>query len=275
MATTFSDFHIIPDVVYKTVNGQALQLDLLVPKDLAKKPAPLVLHIHGGGWAAGNRYTVQRPDEVDVVKACGKAGIISAAIEYRLTAGKSTVFDCVVDCKDALRFLVKHASEYGIDPARIATMGGSAGGHLSLMTALGDPKDFPGTAALSGFDPPAIRCEVAYYPVTDLTDRSISERFLQPQRAQLVFGGTFEEKAALARLLSPIHQIRKDSTPVYLFHGDKDTSVTAEQSRRLFQEKENRWAPTSSSSRSKEACTASAGSARRRSRRSPRSSPHT
>jgi dipeptidyl aminopeptidase/acylaminoacyl peptidase len=103
------------------------------------------------------------------------------------------------------------------------------------MTALGDPKDFPGDPPLVAYDPPSLRCEVAYYPVTDLTDRSIAERFLRPERATLVFGGTFEEKAALARLLSPIHQIRKDSTPVYLFHGDKDPAVSVEHSRRLFQ----------------------------------------
>ena len=103
------------------------------------------------------------------------------------------------------------------------------------MTALGNPKDFPGNPALAAYDPPSLRCEVAFYPVTDLTDRSISERWLKPDRAAFVLGGTLEEKAALARLLSPMHLIRKDSTPVYLCHGNKDTSVDIEHSRRLFQ----------------------------------------
>ena len=39
----------------------------------------------------------------------------------------------------------------------------------------------------------------------------------------------------MARLLSPMHLIRTDSTPVYLFHGDQDKSVNVEHSRRLFQ----------------------------------------
>jgi acetyl esterase/lipase len=235
MPQVFADFELVPDLVYKTVGEQNLQLDLLIPKNLSKTPAPLLICIHGGGWAAGNRYTIQRPDHVDIIKRCGKAGIISATIEYRLTAGKSTVFDSVVDCRDALRFLVKHAKQYGIDATRIATFGGSAGGHLSLMTALGNPKDFPGDPALAAYDPPSLRCDLSFYPLTDLTDRVLSERFLKPTRAALIFGGTFEEKTDLARLLSPVHLIRKTSTPVYLFHGDADTTLDIEHSRRLFQ----------------------------------------
>jgi acetyl esterase/lipase len=235
MPTVFADFQILPDVVYKTVGGRELQLDLLIPRNLSQKPAPLLFHIHGGGWIEGSRYSIENSNHAEIIKACGKAGIICATIEYRFVDGKATIFDCVVDCKDALRFLVKHAKEYGIDSTRIASFGGSAGGHLSLMTALGDPKDFPGDPALASYDPPALRCEVAFYPVTDFTDRSIAQRWLTPKQAAIVFGGTAEEKTALARLVSPMHLIRKDSTPVYLFHGDQDKSVNVEHSRRLFQ----------------------------------------
>ena len=49
-----------------------------------------------------------------------------------------------------------------------------------------------------------------------------------------MFGGPPEEKADVIRLLSPVAQIQKDSTPVYLFHGDKDTTLSVENSRRLF-----------------------------------------
>ena len=59
MPTVFSDFQIISNVVYKTVGDRGMQLDLLIPKNLAKKPAPLLFHIHGGGWVAGSRYGIQ------------------------------------------------------------------------------------------------------------------------------------------------------------------------------------------------------------------------
>jgi acetyl esterase/lipase len=45
-------------------------------------------------------------------------------------AASSTAYDAAVDCQDALRFLVKSARQYNLDATRIATFGGSAGGHL-------------------------------------------------------------------------------------------------------------------------------------------------
>src|SRR3982751_1686758 len=43
------------DITYATVDGEELKLNLSRPKDVPAKPLPLVLVIHGGGWAAGNR----------------------------------------------------------------------------------------------------------------------------------------------------------------------------------------------------------------------------
>ena len=229
----FPDFVHIPNVVYKQVGDQSLQLDILTPKDLKTEAAPVLVYIHGGGWSGGDRYRMMRPDVSGVFRRCGKAGIICASIEYRLNSAKASAFDSAVDCKDALRFLVKNAAQYHVDPKRIGTIGGSAGGHLSLVTALGDPKDFPGDAALAGHDPASIRCEVAYYPATDFTDSALAGRFLGP-RATLMFGGPPEEKADVIRLLSPVAQIKKGSTPIYCFHGDKDTTLSVENARRLF-----------------------------------------
>jgi dipeptidyl aminopeptidase/acylaminoacyl peptidase len=78
-----------------------------------------------------------------------------------------------------------------------------------------------------------LRCEVAYYPATDFTNEKLAGRFLGP-RAALLFGGPPEQKGEVIRLLSPVVQIKKGSTPVYCFHGDKDTTLSVENSRRLF-----------------------------------------
>jgi acetyl esterase/lipase len=235
MPRVFADFSISPDIIYKRVGPKLLELDLLVPKEAAQTPTPTVVYIHGGGWGGGDRYRILRPCEAGVVQLCGKAGIACATIEYRLTDETSTAYDAVVDCRDALRYLVKNAKRYNLDPARMATFGGSAGGHLSLMTALGKPEDFPGDPGLAGFDPPSLKCEVAFYPATDFTDPRLAERFVRANRARIMFGGPVDEMANLVRLLSPVHQIRRESTPVYLFHGDKDTVLSVENSRRLFE----------------------------------------
>ena len=39
----------IKNIEYKKVNGRSLQLDIYKPRDL-KKPAPLLVFVHGGGW---------------------------------------------------------------------------------------------------------------------------------------------------------------------------------------------------------------------------------
>ena len=230
---TFPDFDYTPNVVYKQVGDQAVQLDILTPKGLTAAAAPVLVYIHGGGWGGGDRYRMMKSDISGVFNRCGKAGIICVSIEYRLNSDKVTAFDSAVDCKDALRFLVKNAAQYHIDPARMATIGGSAGGHLSLVTALGDPKDFPGDPALAGHDPVSLRAEVAYYPATDFTDKTLAERFLGP-RAEKMFGGPADKKEDVIRLLSPVCLIQKGSTPVYCFHGDKDTTLPVENSRRLY-----------------------------------------
>jgi acetyl esterase/lipase len=234
IALVFPDFDHTPNTVYKKVGDQSLQLDILTPKGLKSEAAPVLVYIHGGGWGGGDRYRMTRADVSGVFNRCGKAGIICASIEYRRTSEKSNAFDSAVDCKDALRFLVKNAKQYRIDPARIGTIGGSAGGHLSLVTALGNPKDFPGDPALAGSDPASVRCEVAYYPATDFTDISLARRYVEGARANIMFGGPAEKKADVIRLLSPVCLIRKDSTPVYCFHGDKDTVLSVENARRLF-----------------------------------------
>ncbi len=234
MTTWFPEFNHTPNLVYKTVGDQKLQLDLLTPKGLQSEAAPLLLYIHGGGWGGGDRYRCARPDISGVFKRCAAAGILCATLEYRLNSSKATAFDSATDCKDALRFLVKHAKTHRIDPERIGAIGGSAGGHLSLVTALGHPQDYPGDPTLMGYDPKSLRCEVAYYPATDFTDVKLAERFIGPQRATLMFGGPADQKADIIRLLSPVQLIKKDSTPVYCFHGDEDTVLSVENSRRLF-----------------------------------------
>ena len=233
IAAAFPEFDHLPDIVYKKVGDQALQMEILTPKGLKNLAAPILVYIHGGGWSGGDRFRMTRPDISGVFHHCAKAGIICASIEYRLNSPKASAFDSAIDCKDALRFLVKNAAQYHIDPTRIATIGGSAGGHLSLVTALGDPKKYPGDPELAAFDPASIRCEIAYYPATDFTDEKLAGRFLG-QRATLMFGGHPDQKREVIRLLSPVALLRKDSPPVFCFHGDKDVVLTVENSRKLF-----------------------------------------
>ncbi|MBJ8347120.1 alpha/beta hydrolase [Antrihabitans sp. YC2-6] len=94
-------------------------------------PLPVLLWIHGGGFAIG---TAQSSDPycVDVIRELGFA---VASVEYRL-APETPFPGPLHDCYAALLFIHAHADELGIDPNRIAVGGQSAGGGLAAGTVL-------------------------------------------------------------------------------------------------------------------------------------------
>ncbi|RZJ75507.1 MAG: alpha/beta hydrolase [Flavobacterium sp.] len=219
-------------VIYKTINGEALMLTIYFPTVKKYEKAPIMLYTHGGGWASGDRFNVLQLNFVETLKILTANGIACASVEYRLTRlGISNAFDCVVDCKDAGRFLVKNAAKYGIDPSRIGVWGGSAGGHLCLMTALGNPKDFPGDNTLKNFDP-IYKCVSSYFPLTTFLKPDVLEgsNFSNPNRFIAMFGGLLKDKMALAKLLSPTEYVSKETIPILLLHGDNDKVLNIKQS---------------------------------------------
>jgi acetyl esterase/lipase len=195
-----------------------------------------VIYIHGGGWGGGDRYRMNKEATIDLIRSLSAAGFVTASIEYRLTAaGGPSALDSAADCKDAVRFLTVHAGEYGIDPERIGTLGTSAGGNLTLVTALGEDADYPGDPSLA---PTAVkvRCVAAYYPaVTFMPDDGVEDRFQQGNRERIMFGGTREEKPDAARKLSPIHLLKPTSPPILLAHGDADKTLSCNHSLKMEQ----------------------------------------
>ena len=57
-------------------------------------------------------------------------GMVAVSVDYRIEyLHHSTPFDSFEDAKDAICWLRSHASDYQLDPDKIAVAGGSAGGH--------------------------------------------------------------------------------------------------------------------------------------------------
>ncbi|MDF7799255.1 prolyl oligopeptidase family serine peptidase [Pontiellaceae bacterium B1224] len=211
-------------IVYKTVDGKNLDLVYFKPQNLKPgEKAPWMLFVHGGGWRGGNEYNILRPAFSGTLKTLTENGIACFSVKYRLTRNHLTAFDSVVDCKDAARFLLQHASTYNLDPERYGVWGGSAGGHLSLMTALGNDEDFTGDSALAGV-PLQFKCVASYFPLTTLVNPDVltGSKFEDPEVLRHVLDGLFSEKPELARLLSPTEYLTPETPPVLLLHGDKD-----------------------------------------------------
>ena len=109
------------------------------------RPTPVLFYIHGGGWANGDRSSVN-----GLLKPCLEAGISVVSVEYRYI--KDATADGVVppvkgpmlDCARALQLVRSKAKEWNLDKTRIVASGGSAGACTSLWLAfhddLADPK---------------------------------------------------------------------------------------------------------------------------------------
>ena len=126
------------DVPYGTQSKQQC-FDLFLP-DEGDGPFPLFVHIHGGGFAFGDK----RDDHMDAYLLGIKRGYAVASLEYRLS-GEAKFPAAALDCREAIRYIKTHAAEYCVDPNRIAVLGGSAGGNLAAMVGMNVPSGtFPG-----------------------------------------------------------------------------------------------------------------------------------
>ncbi|WP_299780713.1 alpha/beta hydrolase [uncultured Formosa sp.] len=214
-------------VVYKTIDSQDLIMTIFYPESQKMTPNnPWMLHVHGGGWAGGSQYNVLKKAYLQTLRALLDNGVVCATIEYRKARGNYTAYDAVVDAKDATRFLLKHADEYKLDTENYGVWGGSAGGHLSLVTALGNNSDFEGDPELSGFYP-KFKCVAAYFPFTSCVNPEIRPGSIFEDETLFVrlLGAPLAEKPELAVLLSPTEFLNKKSPPILLIHGDKDTTL--------------------------------------------------
>ena len=215
------------NVVYKTVDGKALIMDIFFPKpENRKEKAPWMVFVHGGGWAGGIKENIFRSAFLGTLQSLVNNGVVCATIDYRLAISPVTTYESVVDCKDATRFLLKNAKQFNLDEEKYGIWGGSAGGHLSLVSALVPDSYFPGDESLSDIHP-KYKCVASFFPFTsclnpELRPGSIFENGTLFTR---LLGGTLDEKPELARLLSPTEFLEPNSPSILLLHGDKDTTL--------------------------------------------------
>jgi acetyl esterase/lipase len=212
------------DVTYGTADGVDLKLDLSVP-ETGDGPFPLVVFIHGGGWAAGNKAQYD-----GALLEWNKRGYVAATVEYRF-APKYKFPAQVEDVKCAVRYLRSRAKELKINPEKVGACGDSAGGHLSLMLGLMDPKD--GLEGKSGCADQSskVQAVVNFYGPTDFS----VEGTFNPFVVKLVsdFLGTADQKQPVCAQASPITYINKGDPPVLTLQGTKDPLVPEDQQHRL------------------------------------------
>lgn len=123
-----------PDVALRTIPGPAGAPPVaieLISAGPSSTPRPAILHIHGGGMISGRARNLTAFCQ----KLAEEFGAVVVNVDYRLSP--ETPFPGpVLDNYAALEWMAANAGSLGIDPARIAVMGESAGGGLAAMVAL-------------------------------------------------------------------------------------------------------------------------------------------
>ncbi len=188
-------------VVYKKVNDAELVIRIYFPKNNnagLKKPA--VLFFFGGGWSGG---TIEQFAPQSIFLA--SQNFVCCTPEYRVASRHHTTpFASVEDAKDAVYWVWQHSTQLGIDAARIAVSGGSAGAHLAACTAMLQSNEFdvgqiykiPGAMVL-------------FNPVCDTSENGFGRKLIGERSLEI----------------SPFHHIEENLPPTLIFHGTDDSIV--------------------------------------------------
>ena len=214
-------YRVAPDITYLTANNYDAKLDVYYRQDTTV-PQPTLIFIHGGGWVGGTK-------EASTVSLWPwlAMGWNVVNVEYRL-AKVSLAPAAVEDCLCALKWVGSNADKYHFDLKQLVTSGESAGGHLSLTTAM-----IPESAGLDRECPgalPKVAAIVDWYGITDVGDLLEG-----PNRKSYAVAwlGSLPNREEIAKRVSPLTYIRAGLPPTMMIQGDADPTVPYSHSVRL------------------------------------------
>lgn len=227
LATAAEPARHIMDLVYATVGGKSLGLDLHLPAGV-RHPSLLVF-VHGGAWTTGSKsqypaFLLER-------------GFAIASVDFRSSNDARFPAD-VFDIKAAIRFLRAKADHYGYRADKIAIVGASSGGHLAALVGVSN-----GEAALEGTEgeylreSSSVQAIVSYFGASDLTtilaQSTPAGLAVRAPALKRLLGEAPDQVPDLARLASPIFHVDRGDPPLMLLHGDQDTQMPLNQAYEL------------------------------------------
>lgn len=236
--------------VYKQVGECQIKADVYRPA--AAGPTPVLVFIHGGCLMYGSRQNIN-PQQLELYLG---AGYTVVAIDYRL-APETKLPEIIADLRDAFRWIAEAGPGlFGADPARIAVVGHSAGGYLTLMAGFAVEPRPRALIPVYGYgdiigdwyskpDPfycqqPAVTLEASEWhkggPETSELYEGRGKGGLYLYCRQhglwpLAVGGVDPAKdPAFFTPYNPVQNVTPAYPPTLLLHGDQDTDVPHAQS---------------------------------------------
>jgi acetyl esterase/lipase len=235
--------------IYKTAGGCKIHLtSYRLPGEEVR---PVLLWIHGGALMTGHRTNI---DE-EQLKRYLAAGVVVVSIDYRL-APETKIKGIIEDLRDADRWIRNKGPRLlKIDPSRLAVVGHSAGGYLTLMSGFclnRRPKAlvvFYGYGDIAGewysrpsqfycTNSPLVSKEEAYQAVDGpplsegSNNRGLFYLYCRQQGLwpKEVTGYDPDKVPRAYYPYCPVRNVTKDYPPTMLLHGDMDTDVPYQQS---------------------------------------------
>jgi acetyl esterase/lipase len=235
---------------YKVAGSCPIKADVYATS--TDKTRPVVVWIHGGALIMGHRGGIDRALRDKVLQA----GYVLVSIDYRL-APETKLAGILEDVQDAYRWVREKGPElWHVDPAKVAVMGGSAGGYLTLTTGY---RVMPRPQALVSFwgygdiagawysrpdafyrRVPLVSKEEAYKAVggsviSESSGKNNRSRFYLYCRQQglwpkEVAGHDPDTEPRAFDPFCPLRNVTAQYPPTLLIHGTKDTDVPYEQS---------------------------------------------
>ena len=220
-----NQYQVLPNVTYLTASNRDNKVDLYLPRG-TDSPAPVLVYIHGGGWVGGSK-------ESSVLRLIPwmEMGWAVVNVQYRL--GEVSLAPAAVeDCLCALRWIIRNASNYNIDPERIVVTGNSAGGHLALTTGMvpasaGLDRQCPGSETLS------VAAIINWYGITDVGDLLDGPN---TKSYAVEWMGSMPNRFEIAERVSPLTYVRSGLPPILTIHGDADPTVPYQHGVQLHEE---------------------------------------
>lgn len=186
------------------------------PRTYFPNNRPAVIVLPGGG------YEMTYPGEGEPIALSYVAqGFCGFVLDYSVYPARFP--QALLEALTAIRFVREHANEYGIDPAKIAICGFSAGGHLAACTGT-----LWNNACLDGYlqeDRKIYRPDamILAYPVINVASHKGSFLNLFSRREE-------ELTAEILNLLNLENQVSKETPPTFLWHTTADSVVPAKAS---------------------------------------------
>jgi acetyl esterase/lipase len=226
---------VIPDIDYAGDGNPRHRLTLALPLEPAVEGLlPIIVYIHGGAWMEGDH----RGGVAAIRSLVASGRFVGASIGYRLT-GEAGWPAQIHDCKAAIRWIRSHAAGLGADPAKIAVMGHSAGGHLSAMLGVAGAAEngLEGDVGLHAGVSSRVAVAINFFGPSDLLsmqsqmpENGVIQHDAPDSPESRLLRGPLQSRPDQARSASPRRFVDASDPPMLLIHGDRDRLIPFAQS---------------------------------------------